>query len=346
VKNSKNVTSCQEQSSFDNEQSQGQGVRSTYLCSGYVLDYALPELPHSCKYENLHMKRFYSEFVIHSLPVVIQNPAIQWQCTSRRWTKQYLVKNIGDVKGIAWRCHPSLSEVELEMKVSVKYFFNKLFTACYYLADVPLTDTPLSKEIGLPEFIGQDWVRLTNMNYTYDTLFIGNEGTFTPLHYDIGGVHSYLYVIRGQKKVLLVHPSSRDTVLDEIGTGSVWPNSPYPWKRVLTSLPEGHVFCATLNSRCGIFIPAGWLHAVVNTQSPTIMWGTAWVNHTNLSFSAKCSILNYGLPFSWTSFIEQLYQRSKLTDDPVIKLAMIGALKIYSPTKKTHQILVQLENQL
>jgi len=114
----------------------------------------------------------------------------------------------------------------------------------------------------------------------YKFVYIGPEGSWTPLHSDVFSSYSWSANIVGTKKWIFLPPGEEMKLTDKLGNLVFDLQSPEA--RGL-ELKNGEVFKIELIQRTGevVFVPSGWFHQVHNLQD-TISINHNWFNGCNI----------------------------------------------------------------
>uniref|UniRef100_A0A7S2LGM3 JmjC domain-containing protein n=1 Tax=Leptocylindrus danicus TaxID=163516 RepID=A0A7S2LGM3_9STRA len=111
----------------------------------------------------------------------------------------------------------------------------------------------------------QEWHDLDNHQFDW-ALFMGANGTSTPMHYD-SDRFNFLYVVEGKKKVVVIPNDKRTENMFEVM--QFYSGSAYTGIDVFDDgfdLPEGSMLL-DVNAGEGISIPYRWWHAVRNVDA-------------------------------------------------------------------------------
>lgn len=141
----------------------------------------------------------------------------------------------------------------------------------------------------VPEFFASDWLNeyyMANpdLNDDYRFVYMGPQGTWTPLHADVFGSYSWSANLVGKKRWLLFPPTQEDFLRDIHGqliydATSEELNDYTKYKaydrRVIKFIDiiqkEGEI----------IFVPSGWHHQVINIED-AISLNHNWINGCNI----------------------------------------------------------------
>lgn len=219
------------------------------------------------RYEGLTPQAFLDEFYAANRPVVLGGAAAAWP-SSGRWTPDYLRQAVGaaTVEVQARRASDSEYERNKDAHKETMPFDAFMDQAATPGADVYLTAynassnhqalAPLQADLGRLDGI------LDAQGAAAGMMWIGPQGTFTPLHHDL--TNNVLFQITGRKRVVLVAPSETPKlyndrhVFSEIKdiTDPALDFDRFPLARGIK------VQTLVLEPGDALFIPVGWWHQV------------------------------------------------------------------------------------
>jgi hypothetical protein len=131
----------------------------------------------------------------------------------------------------AFRQHPEL--------------YDDITPAPYFVQDLVLALNPALRDIF-------EWTS----NREYTAVFIGPEGSLSPLHRDFWSTHAYLAQIRGRKRAILFSPKDSDFMYG----GQVDPEQPNLERFPL--FDRATAYECIIEPGDTLLIPANWLHQV------------------------------------------------------------------------------------
>ncbi|KAI8142969.1 hypothetical protein BJV82DRAFT_612937 [Fennellomyces sp. T-0311] len=165
----------------------------------------------------------------------------------------------------------------------------------YYLKDWHFVRAfPEYNAYTVPHVFEDDWMNeywLKDNKDDYRFVYMGGDGTFTPLHADVFRSYSWSSNICGVKKWTLFPPGQEQYLKDRLG------NYAYDLRQVdPDQFPNiDKAIKITLYQREGetLFVPSGWFHQVENIGA-TISINHNWSNACNLgmTFRSLCDDLN------------------------------------------------------
>ncbi|KAL4436679.1 hypothetical protein ABPG75_003818 [Micractinium tetrahymenae] len=131
---------------------------------------------------------------------------------------------------------------------------------------------------------GQQQQTVTTADYRF--VYLGPQGTSTPLHSDVLRSHSWSANVAGRKRWCLLPPRHSHLLLDRRGRDTAWdfdaadPEGQYP------GLPKAQQHVLTVVQQPGeaLFVPAGWFHTVENLDD-CISINHNWVNGHSLHWT-------------------------------------------------------------
>ena len=144
----------------------------------------------------------------------------------------------------------------------------------------------------VPEYFLPNWLldrylvkrfRTVLNGYSILEIFIGGRGgTFPVLHYDHGGLHTFLMQIYGQKNYVIYSPDqtpfmypTRDKAQPLDGQQRVRARP-----RALSAVRQARPTSCVLEAGEMMFLPSGWWHTV-RMLTPSITLSLNTVNHSN-----------------------------------------------------------------
>jgi len=255
--------------------------------------------------ENIGYSEFFARFLLRNVPCVLpQNLTENWPCR-KDWTKinqagsnqrvpnleflfNIVSKNqqvpVSDCSSREFNAHCSH---ELKFEGYLEYWNQIPRKECKYLKDWHFQrDTKdVYTAYHVPDFFISDWLnewweeRREGVN-DYKFVYIGPEGSWTPLHSDVFSSYSWSANIVGTKKWIFLPPGEEMKLTDKLGNLVFDLQSPEA--RGL-ELKNGEVFKIELIQRTGevVFVPSGWFHQVHNLQD-TISINHNWFNGCNI----------------------------------------------------------------
>lgn len=208
------------------------------------------------RHNQLTAERFYSTWLRHHQPVVLEGFAQHWPALS--WTPQSIAEALGDepievLSGRTSADHPDRDYRQLRHSMIPRDFAALIESSgasndVYLVARNHLMQRPAAVRLLDDIPISSDWVRRDNLS-TCCSLWMGPAGTFTAAHHD---TCSALFVqLVGRKRFELASPLQIDA-LSEL--------EPYYLShRNLNDVCDG-VRIAELKPGDALLLPVGWWH--------------------------------------------------------------------------------------
>ncbi|XP_022701568.1 jmjC domain-containing protein 4-like [Varroa jacobsoni] len=177
---------------------------------------------------------------------------------------------------------------------------------CLYLKDWHMQrDVPHYLAYEIPEYFASDWLNeywreKREGHDDYRFVYIGPQGSWTPLHCDVFGSYSWSGNVCGQKLWLLLPPGEEQYYCDCTGKLACdlteIDHQHFPKAREHQSEFGGPIRIRQ-NPGDVIFVPSGWHHQVLNVTD-TISINHNWFNAHNLHFifdrlcAAEAEVMN------------------------------------------------------
>lgn len=242
--------------------------------------------------ENISSDEFLDEHYAPGRPVILGNAIGHWPSLTR-WTPEYLAARLGDrqVEVQAGRNSGGNYERQKDafrQSMPFSRFINEirqpgaandLYMTAYNSASNAAAIEPLHADLG-----NIDAALDGEASGARGMLWIGGEGTFTPLHHDL--TNNLLVQIRGRKRIVMVPPSqygklyNDDHVFSRLVDITDVDESNYPLAH------DVQTYEIVLAQGDALFIPIGWWHQV-----------------TALDFSVSATHTN----FKWPNDAHQTY---------------------------------------
>ena len=162
---------------------------------------------------------------------------------------------------------------------------------CLYLKDWHMQLSSSKAEFyEVPQYFSSDWLNeywfASDIQDDYRFVYIGPQGSWTPLHCDVFGSYSWSANICGEKMWLFLPPGDEVCFEDingklapditHINNNDLYPRSHESKQPIRVVQSAGEI----------IFVPSGWHHQVLNMKD-TISINHNWFNGFNLEFVAK-----------------------------------------------------------
>lgn len=234
-----------------------------------------PQAVERVSVKNLTVAEFATCYEDKAVPLVLTDVDVSELAS--KWTLDFFRTSYGDVQ-VDYEASSRRSSATLAKAIADIQAGASGYVRDWRFRDAHpelLTDLP-----NLPYF-QNDWLQYReDTKNVYNEIYIGATGTFTPIHYDIWGSHSWHLVISGQKKWMLCPPSTiknNDALC-----------------RALNILDRDALFLDEFDSldasevdlRSGemIFVPSTWYHRVENTALTISVTGN-YINESTLKNS-------------------------------------------------------------
>ncbi|KAI3656943.1 hypothetical protein MP638_004434, partial [Amoeboaphelidium occidentale] len=237
----------------------------------------------------LSYEDFIEQYEKPNFPVILTDAAKKWGAI-RKWSKEFLLKNYGDVRFRAEAIDTTLSNY-------LKYAENSKEESPFYLFDKYFVDNckGISEDFDVPEYFREDLFKLLGEQKRpdYRWLIIGPKKSGSTFHKDPNGTSAWNATIIGSKKWILVPP-------DLVPPG-VCPSQDESEVSTPTSIIEWFMYYYDELKRVGgkkviecvtkpgelVFVPAGWWHIVINLDFSVA------ITQNYVSSSNLISVINF-----------------------------------------------------
>ncbi|CAD0196024.1 unnamed protein product [Chrysodeixis includens] len=234
---------------------------------------------------------FFEHYMLKNKPCIIQNVVSDWEC-AKKWVTEdeinydYMVEEYGDMDAPVANCKNIQYNAQCKSNMKVHEFLKYLQcntnNELLYLKDWHLRkNRPNDKFYEILPYFAMDWLNefaLDNKDDDFMFVYIGPQGSRTPLHEDVYCSYSWSVNIVGRKKWILFPPGEEDKLKDRFG------NLPLLFE------PEKHVnvkyYEIIQEKGDALFVPSGWHHQVANELN-TISINHNWINGCNIEFVWK-----------------------------------------------------------
>ncbi len=239
--------------------------------------------------EPMAAEDFLEDFYAPGRPVVISGLVEDWPAR-QKWTPDYLSNRIGSAPIECQGERTSNARFELDKEAHIRRMpfnsfmdvitaqqGNELYLTAYNSDANTQALEPLAKDLG----------RIDNLldhsdGKTGGMMWIGPEGTFTPLHHDL--TNNLLLQITGRKRVVLLPPSETPKLGNDVHVFSRY--SDILDDAANAGRPEVRAFDVTLEPGDALFLPIGWWHQVhaldfsVSMTFTNFLWpNEGWKGH-------------------------------------------------------------------
>ncbi|MEH2042444.1 cupin-like domain-containing protein [Nostoc sp.] len=230
---------------------------------------------------NLSYDDFVKEYASIGKPVIITDVVKNWKA-SAKWDFNFFQKKYGQIKTDGVRDRNNGTNISMTIGDYINYLETGDTDKSLYLIDFPLFDHPeLYEDCEVPIYCNNLLERLPEKllrKYGFEQyifLFMGRKESSLGLHFDGFCTQSWLGVIYGRKRFILIPPDQQEFVYD----GEIDAFNPDLEKFPLYANVKPVEFI--LNSGEIIYIPSMWWHQGENLGS-TIALGFNTVNEWNL----------------------------------------------------------------
>jgi hypothetical protein len=244
----------------------------------------LPETQGIYKVEGISAEDFLRDHYATNCPVVLSSVAVDWTAT-KNWSPEYLRDKVGIANVIYQGDRDADADFETRKDDHLRQapfsdFLdsiasgsgNNAYLTAYNSGPNVAALSPLMEDLGrLDELLIHEPDRLEAM------LWIGPEGTFTPLHHDL--TNNLLVQLRGRKRVIMASPLDTPNLYNSL---HVFSDIKDVTKAKFTDFPaleSVNFIDFTLEAGDALFIPIGWWHQV-----------------TSLDFSVSATYTNFRWP--------------------------------------------------
>ncbi|CAB3250266.1 unnamed protein product [Arctia plantaginis] len=238
------------------------------------------------KYNNMKFEDFFKNFMIRNRPCLIRNVTSDWQC-AKKWVENdhinynYIKSAYGDLEAPVADCNALKynSHCKNDMNVSdyMEYLKDPKCNKLLYLKDWHLRQyKPEDNFYKTPQNFALDWLNeyaVDNEQDDFMFVYIGPEGSWTPLHEDVYCSYSWSVNVVGRKKWILFPPGEQNKFKDTLGNLPLM-FEPEKYKNI-------KYFEIIQEKGDALFVPSGWHHQVIN-EMHTISVNHNWINACNI----------------------------------------------------------------
>ncbi|UYV69671.1 PHF2 [Cordylochernes scorpioides] len=171
------------------------------------------------------------------------------------------------------------NDIRMTMREWVDYFLDPNRSKVYNVISLEFSNTRMGELVKPPDIVNKlCWVAnywpLNAANYTSQTrpnvskyCLMSTKDSYTDFHIDFGGTSVWYHVLRGEKIFYLIEPTPANVALYERWMSSATQSETFFGDQVASCrklvLGTGHT----------LFIPTGWIHAVLTTQDSLVFGG-------------------------------------------------------------------------
>uniref|UniRef100_A0A8C2JNN6 Lysine-specific demethylase 7A n=1 Tax=Cyprinus carpio TaxID=7962 RepID=A0A8C2JNN6_CYPCA len=181
------------------------------------------------------------------------------------------------------------ADSKLKLGEFVKYYYQPERSKVLNLISLEFSDTKMSNLVEVPEIARKmSWVE----NYWPDDSFfpkpfvqkyclMGMKNSYTDFHIDFGGTSVWYHVLWGEKIFYLIKPTKANLALYES-----WSSSPNQ-SEVFFGDKVDKCYKCVVKQGTTIFLPTGWIHAVLTSQD-SMAFGGNFLHNLNIGMQLRC----------------------------------------------------------
>ncbi|XP_066446335.1 lysine-specific demethylase 7A [Eleutherodactylus coqui] len=181
------------------------------------------------------------------------------------------------------------ADSKMKLRNFVKYFMNSDRPKVLNVISLEFSDTKMSELVKVPD-IGKklSWVEnywpddsVFTKPFVQKYCLMGVEDSYTDFHIDFGGTSVWYHVLWGEKIFYLIKPTEENLALYESWSSSVTQSEEFFGDKVDNCykcvLKQGHT----------LFLPTGWIHAVLTSQD-CMAFGGNFLHNLNIGMQLRC----------------------------------------------------------
>ncbi|CAJ0943177.1 unnamed protein product [Ranitomeya imitator] len=181
------------------------------------------------------------------------------------------------------------ADSKMKLRNFVKYFMNADRPKVLNVISLEFSDTKMSELVKVPD-IGKklSWVEnywpddsVFTKPFVQKYCLMGVEDSYTDFHIDFGGTSVWYHVLWGEKIFYLIKPTDENLALYESWSSSVTQSEEFFGDKVDNCykcvLKQGHT----------LFLPTGWIHAVLTSQD-CMAFGGNFLHNLNIGMQLRC----------------------------------------------------------
>ncbi|KAI2665330.1 Lysine-specific demethylase 7A [Labeo rohita] len=181
------------------------------------------------------------------------------------------------------------ADSKLKLGEFVKYYYQPERPKVLNLISLEFSDTKMANLVEVPEIAQKmSWVE----NYWPDDSFfpkpfvqkyclMGMKNSYTDFHIDFGGTSVWYHVLWGEKIFYLIKPTKANLALYES-----WSSSPSQ-SEVFFGDKVDKCYKCVVKQGTTIFLPTGWIHAVLTSQD-SMAFGGNFLHNLNIGMQLRC----------------------------------------------------------
>ncbi|KAL7885455.1 hypothetical protein AOLI_G00057500 [Acnodon oligacanthus] len=181
------------------------------------------------------------------------------------------------------------ADSKMKLKEFVKYYYSPQRPKVLNVISLEFSDTKMSELVVVPDIAQKmSWVE----NYWPDDSYfpkpfvqkyclMGVKDSYTDFHIDFGGTSVWYHVLWGEKIFYLIKPTPINLALYE-----EWSSSPNQ-SEVFFGEKVDKCYKCVVRQGTTLFIPTGWIHAVLTSQD-CMAFGGNFLHNLNISMQLRC----------------------------------------------------------
>lgn len=234
---------------------------------------------------------FFTNYLLPNMPCVLKDISLSWKC-NKDWVENdkinynYFDSEFGELDVPVADCdklqYNAHCKSDMKLREFIDYLKKPNKENLFYLKDWHLRQMrPNDNFYDVPHLFASDWLNEYALDHNEDDfmfVYIGPQGSWTPLHSDVYSSFSWSVNITGLKKWIFFPPGEEEKFRDVLG------NLPLSFNAESFE----NVKYSVIYQKKGeaIFVPSGWHHEVYNVED-TISINHNWINGCNLHFVWK-----------------------------------------------------------
>ncbi|XP_076878141.1 lysine-specific demethylase 7B [Brachyhypopomus gauderio] len=181
------------------------------------------------------------------------------------------------------------ADSKMKLKEFVKYYYGSQRPKVLNVISLEFSDTKMSELVEVPDIAQKmSWVE----NYWPDDSYFPKpfvqkyclmsvKDSYTDFHVDFGGTSVWYHVLWGEKVFYLIKPTSANLALYE-----EWSSSPNQ-SEVFFGEKVDKCYKCVVHQGTTLFIPTGWIHAVLTSQD-CMAYGGNFLHNLNIGMQLRC----------------------------------------------------------
>ncbi|XP_057185976.1 lysine-specific demethylase 7B [Triplophysa rosa] len=181
------------------------------------------------------------------------------------------------------------ADSKIKLSTFVKYYYSSQRPKVLNVISLEFSDTKMSELVVVPDIAQKmSWVE----NYWPDDSYfpkpfvqkyclMGVKDSYTDFHIDFGGTSVWYHVLWGEKIFYLIKPTPANLALYE-----EWSSSPNQ-SEVFFGDKVDKCYKCVVRQGTTLFIPTGWIHAVLTSQD-CMAFGGNFLHNLNIGMQLRC----------------------------------------------------------